>query len=178
MRVTAGQPTVSTRSYFSSYQLWAAENSAGRGAEIEAAHSGDRTRFEIEHRANVLGAITMSVGFLEAMVGTGVYDTKVVGGRKKATTISSAPPTLLFSIDLERAVRRRRRGPRHRERRRHRPAVRAYAGAHRHMVEADRRRPRALLEKCQLLLSADQPLLDTGGQPYQDVRRCLSASGT
>jgi hypothetical protein len=58
---------VAMRSYFSTHHLWAAENCAARAAEIEVLHAGP-ARFEIEHRAHVLGAITMSVGFIEAMV--------------------------------------------------------------------------------------------------------------
>lgn len=58
---------VATRNYFSTYQLWGAENCAVRAAEIEGIRSIG-SPFEIEHRANVLGAITMSVSFLEAMV--------------------------------------------------------------------------------------------------------------
>jgi hypothetical protein len=78
---------VATRNYFSTYQLWAAENCAARAAEIEASRSIG-SPFEIEHRANVLGAITMSVGFLEAMVNEVFADAADHHGIQKDGTLA------------------------------------------------------------------------------------------
>jgi hypothetical protein len=88
VEASALQPTIATRSYFSTYQLWAAENSAARAAEIEAAYVGHQSRFEIEHRANVLGAITMSAGSLEAMVNELFADAAEGHGTEKEGVIA------------------------------------------------------------------------------------------
>lgn len=58
---------VSMRSYFSTYMLWAARDFASKAAAIETSHKGE-SRFDLEHRAYVLGAVTSAAGFLEAMI--------------------------------------------------------------------------------------------------------------
>ncbi|HEY6698762.1 MAG TPA: hypothetical protein VIZ67_11080 [Acidimicrobiales bacterium] len=78
---------VATRNYFSTYQLWGAENCAARAAEIEGTRNIG-SPFEIEHRAAVLGAITMSVGFLEAMVNELFADAADRHGIQKDGTIA------------------------------------------------------------------------------------------
>lgn len=55
------------RSYFSTYMLWAARDFGSKAAAIETAHNGE-SRFELEHRAYVLGAVTSAAAFLEAMI--------------------------------------------------------------------------------------------------------------
>lgn len=55
------------RNYFSTHLLWAARHFGQEAAVIESRHEGD-SRFDIEHRAAVLGAVTSSAAFLEAMI--------------------------------------------------------------------------------------------------------------
>lgn len=55
------------RNYFSTYMLWASKDFASKAGAIEANHDGD-SRFDIEHRAYVLAAVTNAAAFLEAMV--------------------------------------------------------------------------------------------------------------
>jgi hypothetical protein len=58
---------VSMRSYFSTHFLWAARDWEKKAAAIEEAHGGD-SKFDREHRAYVLGGVTSSAFFLEAMI--------------------------------------------------------------------------------------------------------------
>ena len=55
------------RNYFSTYLLWSARDFASKAAAIESGHSGD-SRFDIEHRAYVVGAVVSAAAFLEAMI--------------------------------------------------------------------------------------------------------------
>ena len=60
MKIQMNGATVSMRNYFSSYHLWSAENNSKKAKEIEDAHEG-KSRFDIEHRAYVIGAVISSV---------------------------------------------------------------------------------------------------------------------
>jgi hypothetical protein len=59
-------PTVSIRSYFSSYFLWTALRNAAQAAAIEDAHDPSRSKFDIAHRGHVIASIAASVSFAEA----------------------------------------------------------------------------------------------------------------
>ena len=60
-------PRITMRNYFSTYLLWTARDFASKAAAIEDAHTGD-SRFDIEHRAYVLGSVISAASFLDAMV--------------------------------------------------------------------------------------------------------------
>ncbi len=66
-RVEVPPVRLSMRNYFSTHLLWAAQDFATRTAAIERTHSGE-SRFEIGHRAYVLGAVISAAAFLEAMI--------------------------------------------------------------------------------------------------------------
>ena len=55
------------RSYFSTNLLWTGLHFAARAGQIESLHTGG-SRFDIEHRGYVLGAILSAANFLEAMI--------------------------------------------------------------------------------------------------------------
>lgn len=55
------------RHYFSSYLLWTAQHLSELAGEIERHHQG-QSRFDVEHRAYVLGSVQAAQGFLEGMV--------------------------------------------------------------------------------------------------------------
>ena len=55
------------RNYFSTHFLWAAHDSAEKAAAIESAHPG-ASRFDIEHRAYILGSVIAAASFIEAMI--------------------------------------------------------------------------------------------------------------
>ncbi len=55
------------RSYFSSNHLWAARYFAEKAGVIEESHSG-RSRFDMEHRVLVIGAVVESGAVLECAI--------------------------------------------------------------------------------------------------------------
>ena len=67
MAADFGTPTMLSRSYLSSPHLWAAQHFLRLASEIEEAHSG-RSRFCVQQRAYVTGAVFSSVAFLEAAI--------------------------------------------------------------------------------------------------------------
>ena len=62
-----GRGVLSTRAYFSTHHLWAAEHFSKLAGEIEDNHKG-RPRFNLEHRIYVINSILSAVAFLEAAV--------------------------------------------------------------------------------------------------------------
>jgi hypothetical protein len=58
---------VALRSYFSTFHLWASRHFAQRAQIIEDSHSG-RSRFDVEHRAFVIGAVVEASAFLECAI--------------------------------------------------------------------------------------------------------------
>jgi hypothetical protein len=58
---------VSTRTYASKHELWAAKHFARLARQIEAAQTGN-PKFNIQHRAFVTSAVRSAVGFLEAAI--------------------------------------------------------------------------------------------------------------
>jgi hypothetical protein len=56
------------RNYFSTQLLWAAEHNADLARQIEEAHDGAESRFDMEHRCYVLASIVTSAAFLEALI--------------------------------------------------------------------------------------------------------------
>jgi hypothetical protein len=62
-----GRGVLSTRAYFSTHHLWAAEHFSKLAAEIEDHHTG-RPKFNLEHRIYVINSILSAVAFLEAAV--------------------------------------------------------------------------------------------------------------
>lgn len=55
------------RSYFSTYHLWASRHFCEKARQIEATDSG-QSRFSVEHRAYVIGAVVEAGAFLEAAI--------------------------------------------------------------------------------------------------------------
>lgn len=95
MEIQMNVATVSMRNYFSSYHLWSAENNSKKAKEIEDAHVG-KPRFDIEHRAYVIGAVISSVAFVEAVINELFQDIKdghssyLTGMEKKTANLVSS----------------------------------------------------------------------------------------
>jgi hypothetical protein len=58
---------ITLRSYFSTYHLWGSRHFAERAQSIEDAHSGG-SKFNVEHRALVIGAVVEVGAFLECAI--------------------------------------------------------------------------------------------------------------
>lgn len=56
------------RNYFSSHHLWAARMFADEAQALEKMHSGEKSKFDIRHRALINGTILSSVAFLESAI--------------------------------------------------------------------------------------------------------------
>ena len=65
--MTAGVAEVLMRAYSSPHHVWAARHFTRLATELENRHTG-RARFDIAHRAYVIGAIFSAVAFLEATI--------------------------------------------------------------------------------------------------------------
>lgn len=85
---TALPVTVIMRAYFSSYYVWAAEHFAELATAIENA-SGEKPRFDIQHRAYVTSGVLSTVAFLEAAINELYKD------------VADAHPSYIASIDKE-----------------------------------------------------------------------------
>ncbi len=64
---TALPITVTMRTYYSSYHLWAAKHFSVRAKTVEN-QEGRKPRFDIKHRAYVTNAVFSAVGFVEAAI--------------------------------------------------------------------------------------------------------------
>lgn len=96
-------PRITMRNYFSTYLLWAARDSASKAAAIEDAHTGD-SRFDVEHRAYVLGSVISAASFLEAMVNElfqDAHDSHGISGDGFERALAKYQLLLLFAEESE-----------------------------------------------------------------------------
>jgi len=99
--------TVSTRSYFSKHYLSSSKFFAAQAKAIEVANTG-KPQFSHEHRAYVLGSVTSSVMFLEALINelfSDAADGHLNGAMNKFASTELERLKLLWDFGVPRTAR-------------------------------------------------------------------------
>lgn len=79
---------VGVRSYFSTHFLAAAEDAVERATEYENRVSGEKPRFSLAHKGDVVSAIILSAAFIEAAINEVLQDVATTHETEKIAGVS------------------------------------------------------------------------------------------